>query len=46
MEYQRSRFLVFGDYEEAFDSVDSKRIPTSLEKQAIDKAYIDALAKI
>ena len=34
------------DCEEAFNSVESKAILTSLEKQGIDRGYIDALAEI
>ena len=45
-EYQKPLCLAFVDYEKAFDSVESSAILTSLEKQGIDKGYIDALAKI
>ena len=45
-EYQKSLCLAIVDYEKAFDSVESKAILTSLEKQGIDKGYIDALAEI
>ena len=34
------------DYEKASDSVESKGILNSLEKQGIDKGYIDALVEI
>ena len=43
---QNTKSLAFVDYEKAFDSVESKAILTSLEKQGIDKGYIDALAEI
>ena len=45
-EYQKSLCLTFVDCEKAFDSVESKAILTSLERQGIDKGYIDALAEI
>ena len=45
-EYQKPLCLAFVDYEKAFDSVESKAILTSLEKQGVDKGYIDALAEI
>ena len=38
--------LAFVDYQKAFDFVESKAILTSLEKQGIDKGFIDALAEI
>ena len=40
--------LTFVDfsYEKVFDSVESKAILTSLEKQGINKGYIDALSEI
>ena len=44
-EYQNLLCLAFVDDEKAFDSVESKPILTSLEKQGIDKGYIDALAE-
>ena len=44
-EYQKPLCLAFVDYEKAFDSVESKAILTSLEKQGIDKGYIDTLAE-
>ena len=47
MQNIKNRFcLAFVDYEKAFDSVESKGMFTSLEKQGIDKEYIDALAEI
>ena len=45
-EYQKPLCLAFVNYEKAFDSVESKAILTSLERQGIDKGYIDALAEI
>ena len=39
-------FLAFVDYEKAFDSVESKAILTSREKQGIDEGYIITLAEI
>ena len=45
-EYQKPLCLAFVDYEKAFNSVESKAILTSLERQGIDKGYIDALAEI
>ena len=38
-------FLAFVDYEKAFNNVESKAVLTSLEKQGIDKGYMDALAE-
>ena len=35
-EYQKPLRLAFVDYEKAFDSVESKAVLTSLEKQGID----------
>ena len=45
-EYQKPLCLAFFDYEKAFDSVDSEAILAPLEKQGIDKGYIDAMAEI
>ena len=45
-EYQKPLCLAFVDYEKAFDSVESKAVLPSLEKQEINKGYIDALAEI
>ena len=45
-EYQKPLCFAFVDYEKAFDSAESKAILNSLEKQGIDKGYIDALAEI
>ena len=45
-EYQKPLCIAFVDYEKAFDSVESKAILTLLEKQGIDKGYIDTLAEI
>ena len=45
-EYQKPLCLAFVDYEKASDSIESKAILISLEKQRIDKGYIDTLAEI
>ena len=45
-EYQKPLFLAFVDFEKAFDSLESKAILISFEKQGMGKAYIDTLAEI
>ena len=45
-EYQRPLCIALVDFEKAFDSVETRAILASLEKQGIEKGYINALAEI
>ena len=45
-EYQKPLCLAFVDYEKAFDSVKTRAILTSLERQGVEKGYIDCIAEI
>ena len=45
-EYQRPLYIALVDFEKAFDSIETRAVLTSLERQGIGKAYINTLAEI